>query len=357
MEHELLRRAREHGAPLVDETGATFVWRGRTPPQLIGDFNNWGEGQGEAEGADNAPSSPVTLGEVEPGLWAYTLLLPQDAYMEYAFIVHGKRALDPLNPHRAPNGVGDYNNTFYMPGAAATPLARRERGGSRGTLTRHALTGSEVIVGTWRSVHLYQPPATKPGPYPLLVVLDGQDYLRRARLPVIVDNLIAQGRIPPLALALVASSASARFVEYACSDATVGFLTEVVVPFAREHLSVQSGVGACGIMGASMGGVMALYAAQRAPDVFGRVLSQSGAFNIAEHDLVVFDLLRHMPRSALRIWMDVGRYEGLLACNRRMHDLLRSKGYAVTYREYNGGHNYPAWRDDLWRGLEVLYGA
>ena len=54
--------------------------------------------------------------------------------------------------------------------------------------------------------------------------------------------------------------------------------------------------------------------------------------------------------------MDVGRYEWLLDCNRQMAELLVEKGYAVTYREYNAGHNYPAWQNDVWRGLESLFG-
>jgi len=58
-----------------------------------------------------------------------------------------------------------------------------------------------------------------------------------------------------------------------------------------------------------------------------------------------------------KIWMDVGLYDMpvLLDANRRMHTLLASMQYSVTYREYNAGHNYPAWRDDLWRGLVSLF--
>ncbi len=63
-----------------------------------------------------------------------------------------------------------------------------------------------------------------------------------------------------------------------------------------------------------------------------------------------------MPRRPLKIWMDVGRYEWLLAANRRLHELLQEREYDVTYREYNAGHNYPAWRDDLAHGLEVAFG-
>ena len=41
--------------------------------------------------------------------------------------------------------------------------------------------------------------------------------------------------------------------------------------------------------------------------------------------------------------------------NRRMLPLLRKAGHRAEYREYSGGHNYPAWRDDVWRGLEWLF--
>ena len=106
-----------------------------------------------------------------------------------------------------------------------------------------------------------------------------------------------------------------------------------------------------------MGGLMALYAGLRAPEVFGRVLSQSAALDMSKPDSVVFDLVRHGPVPPLNIWMNAGRYEWLLDCNRRMHGLLVEKGYEVVYDEYNGGHNYPSWRDHVGRGLEALFGC
>ncbi len=102
---------------------------------------------------------------------------------------------------------------------------------------------------------------------------------------------------------------------------------------------------------------MAMYTGLRVPQVFGRVLSQSGAFQLGEGvETVVSKLVRHMPPQPLTVWMDVGRYEWLLESNRKLHDLLQARGYDVTYHEYNAGHNYPAWRDDLSRGLEVAFG-
>jgi enterochelin esterase family protein len=352
MTHPLLARARVSDAPVVDRTSATFLWQGDRPPYLVGDFNGW-----NPEHA--APWSPV-----EDGLWAFTLELPADAYIEYAFLTEPKddaRLPDPLNDRSAPNGMGQVNNYFHMPAAQETPLIERVSAIRQGKLSRHRIENDWFLATGKRWVHLYQPPVNHP--VPLLVVYDAQDYLTRGRITQIVDNLIAQGRIEPLAMALVDNGGPARGVEYSCNEATVGFMMMEVLPLARQRLNLidpeQPGAnvgGAYGALGASMGGLMALYTALRAPSVFGSALSQSGAFELGEVETVASHLVRHMPRQPLKIWMDVGRFEWLLEPNRRMRDLLVERAYDVTYREYNGGHNYPAWRNDLSRGLEALFG-
>jgi enterochelin esterase-like enzyme len=344
----LVERALREGTPLLDGEMATFVWSGDWAPRLSGDFNRWG-----AEPA-------LELRPLAPGLWARTLSLPRDAYIEYAYTQDGGHLSDPFNPRSVGNGLGARNHYFFMPDAAPAPWIGRERGRMHGRLTRHIVHADHVIVGGERMVYLYRPPVS--GQYPLLIVLDGPDYLRRARLARMVDNLIAHGRIRPLALAMVANGGQARYVEYACNDSTVAFLRRCVLPLARERLNLldlDAHPGAHGLLGASMGGLGALYTALRAPEVFGHAISQSGAFALGAlgKDPVVFDLIRHTPRQPVEVWMDVGTYEQLLPANRRMHALLRERGYDVTYREYHGGHNYSAWRDDVWRGLEAVYGA
>jgi enterochelin esterase-like enzyme len=335
----------QHGTPVIAGDNVIFVWQGNRPPQLIGDLTGWESG------------TPLDLTRAAPGLWTYTLTLPRDAYIEYAFWQEGQRLPDPLNPNTTPDGLGHQNHYFYMPDAGPTPLTRRKRGVPHGTLTRHVVEDEFLLAGRERPVCLYQPPTS--APCPLLVVLDGQDYRRRARVTNIVDNLIAQGRIQPIALALPYHGGRARGIEYACSEATLGFLGAHVLPLAQKELNlldVEANPGAHAILGASMGGLMALYAGLRAPHLFGHVLSQSGAFCLDDHDTVVFDLVRHGPVRPIQVWMDVGRYEWLLDCNRRLHHLLVERGYPVSYREHNAGHNYPAWRDVIAYGLECLFG-
>jgi enterochelin esterase-like enzyme len=348
VEADLVERALREGTPLLDGDQATFVWYGDHAPRLIGDFNGWNE------------DTALDLPPVAQGIWARTLPLPRDAYIEYAYSQDGWHLADPFNPRSVSNGLGARNHYFYMPDAVPTPWIAHERGRPLGSLTRHVVCADHLVVGGERAVYLYRPPVSDP--FPLLVVLDGQDYLRRARLARMVDNLIAAGRIRPLALAMVANDGQVRYVEYACNDSTVSFLRSRVVPLARAQLNLvdlDTQPGAYGLLGASMGGLCALYTALRAPSMFGHAISQSGAFALGAlgSDPIVFDLVRHLPNAPVKIWMDVGSYEQLLPANQRMQALLRQHGYDVTYREYHGGHNYSVWRDDVWRGLEALYGT
>jgi enterochelin esterase-like enzyme len=352
MRHELKERAHAEGAPVIDGDTATFVWQGRRPPELIGDFNRWDPGQA------------LRLELAAPGVWAARLRLRRDAYVEYVYLHAGKAIADPLNARLTPNGLGQANNYFYMPEGGPSPWLRGARG-PHGKVTRHSLLsrGPDLqgeFVGKRREVYLYQPPVDEP--CSLVVVYDGRDYLRQGKLPRIVDNLIAQKRISPVALAMVAHGGAAiRGVEYACNEATTGFVVNQVLPLARAELNLvdpQIIPGAFGVIGASMGGLMSLYTALRHPEIFGRALSQSGAFGIDDTEMVVFDLVRDGAPKPLKIWIDVGTYDSpeLIPPNRRMGALLKAKGYAVTYTEQPGGHNYASWRNMMGAGLEALFG-
>ena len=98
----------------------------------------------------------------------------------------------------------------------------------------------------------------------------------------------------------------------------------------------------------------------RRPDVFGLVLSQSGAFQ------------RGLPaefaradRLSLRFSLDAGvlettpfqQFGSLYHANVHLHDVLVAKGYDVSFRTFPGGHDYFWWRETIADGLIALLGA
>ncbi len=346
---ELLARARQEGNPVFEAGQAWVVWEGPHQPAVVGDFNRWDFQQ------------PLRLGPIAERVWAVQLELPADAYVEYVLCVEGERKLDPLNRHKVPNGLGDYNNFFSMPSRQASRLARAGRRKpvlTPGRLATFQIPAQDFLASPEREVTFYAPPAA--GPVPLLVVYDGMDYLRIVRLARIVDRLVMERQIGPLGLAFIENGGDARSLEYSCAESTLRFVLSQVIPAAETQmplLDINRHPGAYGVLGASMGGLMALYSGLRHPEVFGRVLAQSGAYTLEGYEYIVWDLARQLDPACLQVWMDVGSMEALLDCNRAMFHLLQERGLRSALREYSGGHNYTLWRNDLPEGLSFLFGS
>jgi len=125
-------------------------------------------------------------------------------------------------------------------------------------------------------------------------------------------------------------------------------------------------------MGSSAGGLAAAYVAFRRPDLFGKVLSQSGAFWRGNEGASspyewLTDQFAQKPKRPLTFYLEVGSKETLRAvgvgpvfveANRRMRDALIAKGYIVLYKEVPGGmHSPESWRLHLADGIAALSGT
>jgi enterochelin esterase-like enzyme len=184
--------------------------------------------------------------------------------------------------------------------------------------------------------------------------------------PTILDNLIAEGRIPPVVAVLV--NAQDRVAELNGSEPFTRFLVEELLPHVRARHGATADPARTVVGGASLGGVAAAYAALTHPQVFDGVLSQSGAFWIPpgwpRGPRPVVDetgwLAQQVMREAtqpLRFYLEAGSFEQyLLPANRHLRDVLRLKGYPVEYREFHGGHHAQNWRGSLADGLVALFG-
>jgi enterochelin esterase-like enzyme len=227
-------------------------------------------------------------------------------------------------------------------------------------VTKHRIASERL--GNERSVWVYTPPgydSFSEDPYNLLVVFDSFAYLRVVPTPTILDNLLADGRIAPTIALLVESPD--RNIDLPCSTPFAGFLVEELLPWLRERYTVTSDPARVVVAGSSNGGLAVAYAGFRHSEVFGNVLSQSGAYwwrpeETQEHGWLIRQFVA-AERLPLRFYMDAGSFEhgirdpSILLCNRHLRDVLRAKGYSVVYAEFSGGHDYPYWQGTLADGL------
>ena len=344
----------ENSFPLVDGTDVTFVFRGTADAVFL---RCW------ISGLDTAQPFQTLAGT---DLWATTIELPKGSRIEYKFEVDSGGAkeliLDPLNDVLAHDPFGA-NSVCQGYGY------RRPEWSEHDPLSREgALHGRQLQSHAFheaRDIQVYLPATYRENRrYPLLVVHDGEDYLRYADLKAVLDNLTHRLEIPPVIAALVQSSD--RINEYSGNDQHAQFLVDDLLPFmAAEYPLVDSVESRC-LMGASFGGVASLHAAWRYPDRFGSLLLQSGSFafsDIGRHnrgpafDPVVrfMNEFREQPdRPAKRVFMSCGMYESLIYENRSLVPHLQSKGVEVRFEEARDAHNWENWRDRLRIGLSWI---
>jgi len=349
---EFIERAKREGTPLLDGNRATFVWEGETAPYLHLESAHW---------------EAVTLSAASDGIWTYSAEFPADAYLEYNYATEASDpetiVLDPFNQRTFDSGIGHLNNFFSMPERIHTPLIERKPDIPQGTVTEYIISGKAFrgafgLSDPQRPIWLYAPPTN--AAVPLLVVYDGKDYQERGKIVEIVDNLIAQGSINPIALLMVENAGDERFNEYLGGETLLFTMVDTLLPLAEENLNLidpETNPGAYGVLGASMGGLMALYTGLRMPGIFGQVISQAGAFFHDKPNLpmLIKNMVKTMPAAPTKIWQDVGTFDFLLEENRAMHALLQEQGYDVAYREHSDGHNYTAWRDQLPAALTAMF--
>src|SRR3954468_6931703 len=244
-----------------------------------------------------------------------------------------------------------------------------------GTVTEFTLPSA--IYARQRKVWVYEPtgyPGVCGEGCPLIVAFDGSEYTTDMPLPAMLDSLIAARAIQPsIALLIDDGSGAERVADLANRDQFARYVGEELLPWLRGKWRVTHDAARTIVTGSSAGGLAAAYLSFRRPDLFGNVLSQSGAFwrgsegsNDAPYEWLTAQYAA-AARKPIRFLLDVGSTEtrgavggsapSILDANRRLRDVLRKKGYALDYYEVPNGFHAPAsWRPRLPTGIVALSG-
>lgn len=262
---------------------------------------------------------------------------------------------DPLNPRTNRNRVGTRMSVVELQKVPSqTWLRTREPGSPAGAVT-------EVIAPDARTVWVYRSPgATDDAPLPVVVVLDGDVWvgprggLTKAQdLPTTLDNLLADGKIPPCIAVFVDSGGrDRRWADMGEGGGQSAWVAERLLPWVRLHFPVSTAANEVVVAGQSLGGYTALRAALEYPQLVGCALAQSPS--LWQRELPI-------PKSAtargLSVYLEVGTQEWVLRePARRSATALRAAGTGIRYVEFNGGHDYACWRGGIADGLRALLG-
>jgi enterochelin esterase family protein len=229
------------------------------------------------------------------------------------------------------------------------------------------------ILNNERRAWVYTPPgySGEGKPYGLIVMFDGPMYTLLIPTAVILDNLLAKSKVPPtVALILDNPTPHSRETEFACYEPYAEFIAKEAIPWVRANYNVTSDPHWTIVSGVSFGGLAAAFIGLRHPEIFGNVICQSGSFwwkpdNEKESEWLTrqFITSKKLP---VRFYLDVGLFEtgptphygpDMVTASRHMRDVLEAKGYEVTYRECNCGHDFLNWRGMLPEALMTLLGG
>lgn len=315
-------------------------------------------------------------------VWYKCWQMRDDLRFTYRFVLNvatGERyseadvKLDPLSPHTIAVSYDDGATTTKfsfaaMPQALDESWIIKDPKVPAGTLEPHQL--KSAILGQDRRIWVYTPPGyskSAVNDYWLLVLFDGFFYQDSIPTPTILDNLIHARKIPPMIALLIDNPRQSRLSDLTYNPLWIEFLAKEVLPWARKNWSVTPDPKKSIVGGLSMGGSAAAFVAMRRPDLFGNVLSQSGAFadgNGTTKWEWLASQYQTSPRLPVRFFLEEGLMEDVssegptgLTANRRFVEILKSKGYTVTYEEVGGSHEPVHWRGALAKGLIALAGT
>ncbi len=260
------------------------------------------------------------------------------------------------------------------------PDAVRRDDVPHGTIEKMQPWESEILQNTVRDWSVYVPAQyQKEQPAALMIFQDGQSFSNekgRWRVPIVLDNLIARGDMPPTIAIFInpghdksiprrpGGKASNRSLEYdSLGDRYARFLLEEIIPEVEKNYNLSPDPAMRAIGGSSSGAICAFTVAWERPDAFQKVYSNVGSFTNLRGGNVYPSLIRKTEQKPLRVYMadtsgDVDNAFGSWPwSNRLMASALQYMGYDLRFDWAEGyGHNadfggshFPEAMKWLWR--------
>lgn len=192
---------------------------------------------------------------------------------------------------------------------------------------------------------------------PVLVVLDGPEYVRRGRLLPLLRRLVDEGSLPDHRVALVSAE-----------DRTETFSASARYARALAAALADLGGGRRVGLGSSLGALALLHAHRLEPRTFAGLFLQSGSYfrrrtDPQERGFGRFGRIERFVGTVLNgaegpkpvpTTITCGLDEENYANNAVLAQALAGQGYAIDFHAARGAHEWPTWRRALESHLASL---
>lgn len=279
---------------------------------------------------------------------------------------------DPGNPVTCTNRRGFVQSVVSLPLAPAWPLGewpvfvddaavgRGDGGGlgaGRGDAGRLDAVADLETLG--HQIWVYTPALIdRSQSWPVLLVLDGEVWLKRHRLHLALAQLMQAGLIAPAYMVFIDSGGTEqRWQELGASESDFGgYLSGQLLNWLKAHYAISPNPADRVVIGQSLGALTVLRTLVGYPQLIGSGISQSASLwqEVLFSELNALDATA-MPLAGTRAWIEVGSQEWILApLQPKAVRQLRQAGMQVKDMVYNGGHDYACWRINLASALMHL---
>jgi len=222
-------------------------------------------------------------------------------------------------------------------------------------------------VGTRRKMLVYTPPGyTTDHKYPVLYLLHGiggdeTEWQRFALPEIILDNLLADGRLVPMVVVMPNGRAQkndraeGNIFSHAPAFANFEYdLLNDVIPAIESRYSVYTDREHRALSGLSMGGGQSLNFGLGHLDTFAWVGAFSPAPNTKSSEQLVPD--PSLARRQLKLlWLSCGNKDGLIRISRGVHTYLKQHDVPHIWHVDSNGHDTPEWRNNLYLFAQRIF--
>ena len=285
---------------------------------------------------------------------------------------------DPHNPVTCTNRRGFVQSVVSLPLAPAWPLgewpvfsdaaagAGRFDGGGLGAGRGDADAGRlnagrlDVVAdldSLGRQIWVYTPASiSRPQSYPVLLVLDGEVWLKRHHLHLALAQLMDAGLIAPAYIVFIDSGGTEQRWQELGQSNFGRYLSGPLLNWLKTHYAISPKPADRVVIGQSLGALTVLRTLVGYPQLIGAGISQSASLwqDVLFNELNALDATQ-TPLAGTRAWIEVGSQEWILApLQPKAVCQLREAGMQVKDMVYNGGHDYACWRINLASALMHL---